>query len=102
MSNGASISAAIVAKQRREIIQAFRNAGATSAETAQTLETLGLHNSVILTVQKARGVLVEAGEGRFNLDEKRTAEVAAKRRKLVLSLLVVMIIAILYSWYSGN
>lgn len=95
--------AAIVAKKRRRVIRAFAQAGATSPETAKTLEELGVHDSLILQVQKMRGVIVPVDGERFYLDEARELEVARKRRAIVLIAVAVILVLAWLLWSpSGN
>lgn len=91
--------AAIISKKRRRIINAFRNAGATSSEKARSLDDVGLSKSVLLEIQKLRGVLVEVASNRFYLDERRETEVA-RFRLILLSALVVLVI--LVTWYFSR
>ena len=91
--------AAIISKKRRRIISAFRNAGATSSESARSLEDVGLSKSVLLEIQKLRGVLVEVAPNRFYLDEIREREVARFRRTLLAALVVFVIVV---AWYFSG
>ncbi len=87
-----SAIAAVVAKKRKRIIQAFANAGATSPDTAKTLDELGLSGSPVLHIQKQRGVLVQVEGHRYYLDEEREAEVVHMRRVMVLAVCTFIII----------
>ena len=95
--------AAIVAKKRRRVIRAFAQAGATSPETAKTLDELGVHSSLILQVQKMRGVIVPVDGDRYYLNEARELEVARKRRVIVLIVIAVILVLAWLIWSpSGN
>ncbi|MCX6641167.1 MAG: hypothetical protein NTW14_11950 [bacterium] len=89
--NGAT--AAIIAKKRKHIIAVFRQAHATSPETAQSLEQLGLPDHLLVKIQKLRGVLVHVEGDRYYLDEAREAEVARWRRKIALTVAVLAAIS---------
>jgi len=89
-----SIAAVIISKKRRLIISAFEDAGATSPESAKLLEDIGLSRSVLLDVQKLRGILVEVAPNCFYLDEVREREAARFRRMLVVVLLALIVIVI--------
>ncbi|HEX9972969.1 MAG TPA: hypothetical protein VGD14_12940 [bacterium] len=91
--------AAIISKKRRRIINAFRQIGATSSESARSLEDVGLSKSVLLEIQKLRGVLVEVAPNRFYLDEIREREVARFRRTLLAALVVFVIVV---AWYFSG
>jgi hypothetical protein len=90
-SSSPGLAAIIVSKKRKKIIAAFRSAGATSAPTAKSLTELGLHQSLLLHIQRWRGIILPAGNERFYLDEQ-----AEKRRHaFVIKLLAVSVIAVL-------
>ncbi len=93
-------AAAIAAKKRRHIIKTFTTAGALSAETARTLEELGLADSPLLNVQKHRGVVVKVDGDRYYLDEAREKEISGFRRKLLLTIGAVALIFLLIAWLS--
>ena len=84
------IAAVVISKKRRLIINAFQEAGATSPENAKLLEDIGLSRSVLLDVQKLRGILVEVAPNCFYLDEAREREAARFRRMLVVVLLALV------------
>jgi len=94
-----SIAAVVISKKRRLIISAFQDAGATSPENAKLLEDIGLSRSVLLDVQKLRGVVVEVAPNCFYLDEKREREAARFRRMLVVGLLALIVIII---WFFNR
>ncbi len=94
-----SFAPMIISGKRRHIIHAFREAGATSSENARSLEDVGLSKSVLLEVQKLRGILVKAGQNRFYLDEVREKKVMRFRRILVFTLFVL---AALIAWYFNK
>ena len=89
-----SIASVIISKKRRLIISAFQEAGATSPENAKLLEDVGLSRSVLLDVQKLRGILVEVAPNCFYLHEAREREAARFRRMLVVVLLALIVIVI--------
>ena len=88
------IAAIIISRKRRLIISAFEDAEATSPESAKLLEDIGLPRSVLLDVQKLKGILVEVAPNCFYLDEKREREAALFRRMLVVVLLALVVIII--------
>lgn len=91
------IGPAIIARKRRHLIAAFRTHGATSPATARTLEELGLGHGTLVRIQEHRHVLVDAGNGRFYLDEAREAAVSRTRRLLLGAILLLAIGAVLMS-----
>jgi len=87
-----SLAPIIISKKRRRIINAFRANGATSAESARSLGELGLSDSILLEIQKLRGILVEAEPNRFYLDELQERKAVRFRRILVVALIVLAVI----------
>lgn len=94
-SGMAAIGAGVVARKRRQIIRAYRTAGATTAANARSPQELGLSRGVVLHLQRLRGVLVETEPGRYFLDERREAEVAKVRRLLVFGILAIGVVAVI-------
>ncbi|MBK9550537.1 MAG: hypothetical protein IPO52_15920 [Gemmatimonadetes bacterium] len=77
------VGPALIARKRRQLIAAFRSHGATSPTTARTLEELGLGHGMLVRIQEHRHVLVDAGGGRYYLDEAREAAVSRTRRLIL-------------------
>jgi hypothetical protein len=61
--------AGIIAAAIKKVMRRFRQAGATSPATAQSLPEIGLRRSMIFRRLLARGVVVHAGNDRYYLDE---------------------------------
>lgn len=93
------VTAVIISKKRRRIIRAFRKAKALSAESAMSLDEIGLSKNIILEIQKFGGVLVEVAQNRFYLDEKQEQEISRFRRILVLTLIVLVTLT---AWYFNK
>jgi hypothetical protein len=89
----------IISKKRRRIINAFREAGATSSESAKSLEDISLSKSVLLEIHKLRGVIVKVEQNRFYLDEMQERKVERFRR--ILALVLVALIALI-AWYFNK
>ena len=85
------IGPAIIARKQRQLIAAFRSHGAISPATARTLEELGLGHGMLVRIQEHRHVLVDAGQGRFYLDEVGEAAVSRTRRLLLGALVLVAV-----------
>jgi hypothetical protein len=98
----APIAAAVISKKRRQIIRAFRDAGATSPESSKTLEEAGLRAGMLVEIQKLRGVLVESSENRFFLDEERERQVTRFRRYLAASIAAVSVVLVLVAWWLSS
>lgn len=87
--------AAIIAMKIRQIINRFLEAGAVSPEKAVTKEEIQIHNYLIFKKLTRKGVLVEAGEGRYYLNQERLALYLGNRRRILLMVLVLIILALL-------
>lgn len=88
-----SSTAVVVAASTNRIIRTFRRAGATSPQTAKTLEELGCRRSLPFRKLERRGVLVEVPDERYYLDEDAAEEFATYRRMIFLvSLAVAMVV----------
>jgi hypothetical protein len=79
---GAAVTAAAIARQRREILDAFRTAGATSRETAVPETSLKIRTRLVFHTMLKRGVIIRLPDGRLYLDE--AAEAAARRTRLAI------------------
>lgn len=92
-TNGAiaAILAAQAAAQRRAL-EAFRVAGATAPERAQSLQALDIPESMALRALTNRGIVREAGAGLFWLDEKKAHEQSRAGKPLVFAIIVLLLI----------
>jgi hypothetical protein len=89
---GAIAAAALLHKQR-EIVAAFRAAGATSAANGKTAGGLGIHDGVAFERLRRRAVLRDAANGAFYLDEPSWEALCALRRRLSLILVGIALAA---------
>ncbi len=97
----AAVPAAIVARRRKAIISAFREAGATHRENAKTLREVGLPDSLLAEVLKLRNVLVEVDDGRFYLDQEREEATGRTRGTIVAIVLLVAVVVMFVLWRRG-
>jgi hypothetical protein len=91
---GATAAAVIIHKEK-EIVAAFRGAGATSPNHATTSAALGLHEGLAFAKLRRRAVLREAGAGRLYLDEPSWEALRATRRRMALTLLAIALLVCL-------
>lgn len=89
----------IISRKRRRIINTFREAGATSSESAKSLEDIDLSKSVLLEIQKLRGIIVKVEQNRFYLDEMQERKVERFRRILAV---VLIALVVLIAWYFNK
>jgi hypothetical protein len=84
----------ILAKFRR-LINSFRNSGSTSSRTAKTLEDMNIRPDRIFRRLLNRGVISEAGSGRYYLNEANLDEYNQVRRIRVMIIFGVLILLLL-------
>jgi transposase-like protein len=87
---GAAVAAVIVAKER-EIVDAFRDAGAVSTVTARPLDQVGVDENIGFRRLRAHEVIREATPGRYYLDEGVWVAVRRTRRRVMVVLLAVVV-----------
>jgi len=85
--------AAIIAKKKK-YIRAFRNANALSIQQAIGANELGIKKGPIFNKLLREGVIREADNERFYLDEATEREVTTRRRKTVSIILFVILLAL--------
>ena len=94
--SNAPIIAAIIAKKRRKIFEAFRASSATSPTNGKTLADLGVKNSNLFRIQVRRKVIVQLQDDKYYLDEARLKELDQLRHRLAfISITAVIIIALI-------
>jgi hypothetical protein len=81
---GASAAAAVILLREKQIVAAFRRAGATSPSAATTPGAIGVHERLAFQKLQRRAVLREAGSGSFYLDEPSWEALRSTRRRLAL------------------
>jgi hypothetical protein len=77
--------------KERHIVNAFRDAAATSPETAVVPEEIGVERWLAFHRLRSRAVLREAGPDRFYLDQESWTALGALRRRLALAMLVLVL-----------
>ena len=86
---------AIMVAKEREVVEAFRRAGATSAATARPLDTLGVDSEgVAMRRLRDRVVIREADAGRFYVDVEVWEALRRHRQRATIVILIVVLIAI--------
>jgi len=78
---------------RRKYIRAFKRAGAISSRQGIVPGEHGVRNGLVFSRLVSEGSLKPVGDGRYFLDEETEIAVRAKRRKIVLMVLVVMLVS---------
>jgi hypothetical protein len=92
---GATVAAAAMMRKEREVLAHFRQARATSPDTAKTLTELQLDEGLAFRRLRARAVVRESSPGAFYLDEASyEALQGVRRRMLMVVFLIVLAMAI--------
>src|SRR3954465_4648331 len=92
---GAAAVAAVIARREQEVIDDFRAAGATSPDRAQSYTAIGLGDTLAIKRLRNRAVIREAAPGTYYLDEEVWAAVIRTRRRLVLTILSIIMLTLL-------
>lgn len=96
-----TIAAVIMGKERRMVAR-FAAAGATSRETARTLDEVGAAPGLILRRLRDRAVIREAGEDRYYLDEESWEAVRRSRRRAIHVAAVIALALLLAALFGGR
>jgi hypothetical protein len=102
MSNGGiigGVAGASVARRRRQILAAFREARATSPERAVPESSLQLRGHLVFRTMQKRGVIVRTPDGRVYLNEAVEAAVSRMRHLILAAVLLVILIGV--AWFFG-
>ena len=95
MATNGAIAAILAAQAQaeRRAFEAFRVAGATAPERAQTLQAMDITESMALRALTNRGIVCETEPGHFWLDERKLAARSrpAKPALLVMALVLLAI-----------
>jgi hypothetical protein len=99
------MSGAVVVRQNR-LIERFRAARALDSPSARLLAEVGCRDSWVFRRMVAKGVFVEAAEGRYYLDERGAQRFVRTRRRAMIMFLVAVallfglwwILAQLFAW----
>lgn len=89
---GAPAIAAVIRRKEREVVDDFRRGGATSPTTAKSLADLGLEDSWPVRRLQRRAVIREPEPGIMYLDEEVWQAVRRTRRRIGLTLLVIILL----------
>lgn len=81
----------LILHRQRDLVDRFRDAGATSPSTARTLGELHVRPGLILSRMSSRGVFVHAGGDRWWLDAAAWNRFRDRqRRRLVLTAILIV------------
>ena len=95
---GAPAIAAVIVRKERELVDLFRDAGATTPETARTLDEVGVDQAWPLSRLRRRAVVREAAPGRYYLDEEVWTAMRGMRQRIVLTLVGMALLVGFLVW----
>lgn len=97
-----SIIPIIIAARQNQYIRTFRQAGAFSTGTSIKLKEYRLRKSMIFDKLVRQGVIAQAGEDRYYLDQQKEEEVRNKRIPILIAVLVVILVVLLLVWTANR
>jgi len=85
-------AAAIIIKREKDLVEHFRNAGATSPQRAQSPGALGVEDdNLIWRILVERAVIREGAAGAYYLDEPSWEALGRRRRRMAIIIGVFVI-----------
>jgi hypothetical protein len=101
-TNGAIVAIlAAQAQAERRAFEAFRLAGATAPDRAQTLKAMDITESMALRALTNRGIVCETEPGHFWLDERKLAARSRAGRPAMLFGIIVLLAVMLMAVAVG-
>jgi hypothetical protein len=95
---GAPAVAAVILRRERELIDLFRDAGATTPATAKSLDDIGVMQAWPLSRLRRRAIVREAAPGKYYVDEEVWQAMRGMRQRIVLTLMAVIAITAFLVW----
>lgn len=94
-------AAAVIAIRRKRLVRAFREAGATEASRAVTLEQLGQRRSWIFDQMAGHGVFlaVAGGGDLYFMNEAAAKAFLAARRRRALIIAGMLLLVFVLMWF---
>ncbi len=92
-----STAAIAILAQRKKLIRRFKNAGATSIDTAIDAQDHGIRRSLIFQKLVRDGVLINTNTNQFYLDESTEIELRKLRVRIIL--MVISVACLLFIIY---
>jgi hypothetical protein len=95
-------AAAVILRKERDIVQLYRSAGATDAQSARAPDELGVARRVPFNLLVKHAVLREANEGRYYLDELSWQALRRIRRRVAIAVFVLCLLLFLVGVFRGG
>lgn len=81
---GAPAIAAVINRKEKEVVELFREVGATSPAAAKSLTDIGVEQAWPLSRLRRRAIVREAAPGKYYLDEEVWTAMRGMRQRMVL------------------
>jgi hypothetical protein len=94
-------AAAIILRKERDIVSAYRGAGATSPDRARSPEELDVDQRLPFERLVQRAVLRRVGDGRYYLDEPSWEALRGIRQRMALVMMLLVVGALVILIASG-
>ncbi|HXF25419.1 MAG TPA: hypothetical protein VN602_12900 [Gemmatimonadaceae bacterium] len=86
---GVTAATVVIIAKERDLVAHFRRVGALSAASAKSVRELGVDNSRVWYLLERRGIIRDAGQARYFLDEVAWAADRTRRRRVAVAVLVL-------------
>ena len=96
---GAS-AAAIIIRREKDLVEHFRRAGATSPQTAQSFDALGVEENMVWRLLADGAVIRSTPDGAYYLDEASWEALGRRRRRIAIIVLAAAIVLALASYFA--
>jgi hypothetical protein len=95
---GAPAIAAVILRKERELVDLFREVGATSPATARSLNEVGVEQAWPLSRLRRRAIVREAAPGKYYLDEEVWTAIRGMRQRIVVLILALIAVTGFLVW----
>jgi len=96
-------AAAIIIKREKDLVEHFRRARATTPQTAQPADVLGVEEDNFIWRSLVRSAVIRAGaSGAYYLDEPSWEAMGRRRRRLAVIILVALVAVALALYLVGS
>jgi hypothetical protein len=87
---GAAVAAVIIAKEK-DLVAHFRRAGALGPANAKSVTELAIETRLAWSILERRGIIRDAGQGLYYLDELAWLAHQNRRRRTAITMLVIVL-----------
>jgi hypothetical protein len=95
---GAPAIAAVIVRKEREVVDLFRDVGATSPATAKSFDEIGVEQAWPLSRLRRRAIVREAAPGKYYLDEEVWTAIRGMRQRMILVVVGVFAVVGFLVW----